>query len=144
MPTLQEDYESNESDSRMLLCAVIGLNEDEFPWRHEKEPFKDSRHYSTELKPQNKHLRAEIERRQESYGLDQGARPGSWTSKKLIAWLQMNPIPATKTDDVSFVKEQLSALEESVRDKNENPSHDDLLPAKKRGKWKYSKAKEIL
>ena len=144
MSTLQEYYESHECDSRELLCMVVGLNEKEFPWRHDKAPFKDYRHHSKEIKPQNKHLKAEIARRQDSYGLDPSARPGSWTSKKLTDWLHRNPIPTTKTVDLSYLKEKLLALEETIRNKNENPSHEDLLPAKKRGKWKHSKAKEIL
>ena len=143
MSTSREYFESVQSDNRALFCMVFGLDEDEFPWSLEKEPFTDYR-YPKEVKPLNKHLKAEIARRQMAYGFGKDVRPKNWKKDKLEEWLTNNPIPESESDDLSFLKEELSALEEKIRNKNEFPSHEDLLPETKRNKWRYSKAKEIL
>lgn len=98
---------------------VIGLDEDEFPWSLEKEPFADYR-YPKEVKPLNKHLKAEIARRQMAYGFDKDVRPKNWKKDKLEEWLTNNPIPESELDDLSFLKEELSALEEKS-DKKQKP-----------------------
>lgn len=143
MSSTEAFYECHSSDPRTLFCMATGQNDEEYP-NDEKEPFKEYRNYTKELKPQNKHFKAEIVRRQTAYGLGTNVRPGSWNKDKLLAWLLSNPIPANQLNDLLFVKEQLSKLKEKIQNNNDFPSPDDLLPPKKRNKWRYSEAKRLL
>jgi len=108
-----------DSDIRILFCMVIGLKEDKYPWCAEKEPFKDHKNFLQEIKPQNKHLKAEIVRHQIAYCLDLKARPAQWKREKLDTWLKSNPIPLTEVDDLAFLKEQLPIWEKNIRDINQ-------------------------
>jgi len=115
MNTTKSYYEMH-SDIRNLFCMAIGLKEDKYPWCTENEPFKDHKNFLQEIKPQNKHLKAEIVRRQIAYGLDEKSHPAQWKREKLDSWLKSNPIPLTELEDLAFLKEQLPIWEKNIRD----------------------------
>ena len=94
-------------DLHILFAMAIGCHSQDVP-NHKEPPFRQSKVYHSELKPDASTLKLEVTRQWKAY-MKSGRqpRPSNWKIDKCIKYLMKNAIPTLEVFDLDWIESEL-------------------------------------
>ena len=129
---LTEHHAKNYSNSTMggkdlcvLFAMAIGCHSQDV-LDHKEPPFRQSKVYHSEVKPDASTLKLEVTRRWKAY-MKSGRqpRPSNWKIDKCIEYLLKNPIPTSEVFDLDWIESELKEWKGIQEMVNESQQRED-------------------